>query len=182
MNAISKNGSPSPWLKALLSGWLAWHLMAIALAAIPLPEPARARLLPLVKPYLLWTGCWELWDMFAPNPPDWNTRLEAVVTFQDGSQSTFDFARPELLPPARRFLEQLQRQWKDRLLRPEYAAALPDAAQYVARLHAAGSRRPVRVRLRRISVSIPPPEAAAVPEKPRAEDLYTLELPAGEAL
>ncbi|MBI4865807.1 MAG: hypothetical protein HY816_02535 [Candidatus Wallbacteria bacterium] len=192
MNARDKSGAVGasdvrgPGRLAV-GAFVAWHVIAIVCAGLALPEPARGWLVSAVGPYLRATGCWEVWDMFAPNPPVVNTRLSARVTLASGEVRLWRFPGLEGLSMAQRTLRQLDRQWSDRLSRPENAAAWPDAARYIGRLHERQGLAPRRVELIREQVDIPPMGA---PREQRGRGrsartrrevcFFTLELPAGE--
>ncbi|MBI2945243.1 MAG: hypothetical protein HYY25_13700 [Candidatus Wallbacteria bacterium] len=191
MDARDKSGEVGvPDVRGLgrlaVGAFVAWHVIAIVCAGLALPEPTRGWLISAVGPYLRATGCWEVWDMFAPNPPVVNTRLSARVTLASGEVRLWRFPGLDGLSMSQRTLRQLDRQWSDRLSRPENAAAWPDAARYIGRLHAQQGLEPRRVELIREQVDIPP---MAAPEEQRSRSgpavtrrkmcFFTLELPAG---
>ena len=64
-----------------------WHAFAVLTFSIPrvASDPisvwTRAHLLPLVAPYMFVTSQWQLWDLFAPDPP----RLVTAYRVEVGS-------------------------------------------------------------------------------------------------
>src|SRR5687767_7169348 len=92
------------WLKIVL--W--FHVFAITVACLPRPpkeilgdKPERSPvgteylllwnkpLAELVQIYTWPTGTWQSWDMFAPNPSDWEGYVSATITFKDGSKKKY---------------------------------------------------------------------------------------------
>ena len=65
-----------------------WHAFAVLAFSVPrvARDPvsawARGGLLPIVAPYMFITSQWQLWDLFAPDPP----RLVAAYRTEVGSQ------------------------------------------------------------------------------------------------
>ena len=51
-----------------------WHMAAVAVYALPweATDPvtvwSNAHVLPIVKPYILWTSQWQQWNLFSPDP------------------------------------------------------------------------------------------------------------------
>ena len=65
-------------------------VLVIAIDAVPSTCTAHQRLKDSLDPALDVTGLWqESWRLFAPEPDSINTRVTAVVTYDDGSQSVW---------------------------------------------------------------------------------------------
>lgn len=58
---------PQTLQRAALSAFLAFHLVGVIAWLMP-PCAIRDRVAPVVGPYLLGTGQWQHWGMFAPEP------------------------------------------------------------------------------------------------------------------
>src|SRR5262245_22038809 len=59
--------------------FLTFHLVAIACWCVPIDSPLIPLFRDLVRPYFLWAGLFQSWDMFAPIPKEANTYLEATI-------------------------------------------------------------------------------------------------------
>jgi hypothetical protein len=64
--------------------FIAFHLIAIAFWCVPLDSPLIPLCRDLVRPYFLWAGLFQSWDMFAPIPKGANTYIEAALRYRDG--------------------------------------------------------------------------------------------------
>jgi hypothetical protein len=77
-------GHRRPGSRILLSAFLVATVAASVLSSMP-DSSLRARVHPLVEPYLNTTGLGQGWGMFAPDPPRHSTELVAHITYADGS-------------------------------------------------------------------------------------------------
>lgn len=64
--------------------------------------------------YLLTTGVWQYWDMFAPNPADLDYWYDAKVTYADGSESVYAYPRMKRLPLGEKYLAERYRKFIER--------------------------------------------------------------------
>jgi len=101
----------------------------------------------LVRPYFLWTGLFQSWDMFSPNPKSANSYVEAMIIYKDGSTQFWTFPRMQLLSYAERLYRERYRKFQENLLENTNSALWPDAARYVARFHTDRSDPPQTVML-----------------------------------
>ncbi len=65
--------------------FLAFHILAIACWCTPINSPFIVGFRSLVRPYFLWSGLFQSWDMFAPLPKAANSYMEAIIMYQDGN-------------------------------------------------------------------------------------------------
>ena len=157
MNSVEQ--LPSPKRRILISAFLLFHLVAITFWCIPLDTALIQAFRGAIRPYILWSGLFQAWDMFAPNPMGLNTYLEAVITFRDGKTRTWTFPRMENLPIAQRYSKERYRKFAEYLRLDKFSALWPDCARSVARLNNDPGDPPVQVSLVRNWSEIPP-EAA----------------------
>jgi hypothetical protein len=61
--------------------------------------------------YMLPTGLWQAWNMFAPNPAMSNVYLEAEVTLADGIRAVWKFPRMSELGYFERYRKERYRKW-----------------------------------------------------------------------
>jgi hypothetical protein len=87
--------------RAVVVAFVLFHATAVVVYSIPRPAGdrvsawIRGRVLPLVAPYMFVTSQWQLWNMFAPDPPRLVTAYRTdvgsatgwreLVTIQPGS-------------------------------------------------------------------------------------------------
>ncbi len=98
-------------------------------------------------------GLHQPWDVFAPEPVHRETLFEAVVTFADGTSTTW---RPPHATPLVSYRSHRWELWQDRLVQDEYSPWWEEAARWIAAQHDDGAP-PVRVALRRRWSPLPPP-------------------------
>lgn len=148
-----------PRRRALLDLFILFHIVSVTSWSLPPPlQPDGIRhFTRLIGPYMLGSGLWQGWDMFAPNPLSTVIDLEAEVTFRDGTRETWVFPRMEEMSYWERYRKERYRTWRGRLRMEKWSAAWPDTARYVARLHDRPEKPPVSVNLKRRWGSIPPP-------------------------
>lgn len=163
--------------RILISAFLLFHIVAILSWSLPLNSLLVAEIKQKVTPYMLWSGLFQVWDMFAPEPPMLNAYLEAEVTFRDGRTAIWKFPRMQELGYVERYFKERYRKWANERVRADANAALwPDAARYVARQYSTPGNPPVRVRLIRhwSDIAAPPrPGETAVPAVWRRYVFYT---------
>jgi hypothetical protein len=75
-----------------ISLFLVFHVGATAVWILPIC-PIRDRLVPYLKYYMLPTGMWQAWAMFAPDPIHDTVQLEAEVIDCNGLRYGFAFPR-----------------------------------------------------------------------------------------
>ena len=65
--------------RAAINVFIVFHLIAITCVALPVDFSPLRKVGELVGPYMLWTGLFQRWDMFAPDPTAVNSYVKAVV-------------------------------------------------------------------------------------------------------
>jgi len=145
--------------------FIASHLVAIAFWCVPIDSPLIPLCRDLVRPYFLWAGLFQSWDMFAPIPKGANTYIEATLRYRDGSQKTWIFPRVEQMSLKEKLFKERYRKFADNLQRDELDELLPDAARRIARLNSSPGH-PVRtvILVRRISFIVPRANGIYIPE------------------
>jgi hypothetical protein len=134
-----------PWQKIAINVFIVFHIFAITAWAIPFRSQFANDCRELVRPYLLWSGLFQAWDMFSPMPKATNTYLQAVIIYKDGSTQMWDFPRMELLTLAQKYSKERYRKFVEILLDQRNAALRPDVARYVARLPGIREKNPQQV-------------------------------------
>jgi hypothetical protein len=113
-----------------------------------------------LKLYLLATGFWQYWDMFAPNPANTDLYCDAMVYFRDGSARRYEYPRIFTLSLGQKFLKERWRKFFERAgsTGPKFAYLRPVFAQRIALMNYADPQNPpVRVELHRHQMVINAP-------------------------
>src|SRR4030095_15430892 len=145
--------------------FVAFHVVTIAFWCVPVNSPLIPLFRNLVRPYFIWSGLFQSWDMFAPIPKAANTYVEALVVYKDGSRKTWTFPRMEKLGITEKFFKERYRRLAENLLRDDTDALLPDAARYIARTNSNPDNH-VRlvILIHKWSLIAPRPDGSYVPE------------------
>ena len=118
-----------------MNAFLLFHILSISCWALPLNNPLISSFRRLVRPYFIWSGVFQSWDMFSPDPQRVNSYLEAIVIYKDGSSTLWSFPRMELLGPGERYAKERYRKFEENLQNDQYSGLRPDTARYIARLN-----------------------------------------------
>jgi hypothetical protein len=154
--------------------FIAFHLFAVITWAVPLDTPLIVQCREAIKGYMLWTGLFQKWDMFAPEPSKLNNYVTATVIYRDGRTSEWAFPRMENLGIVEKYFKERYRKYASDNLRIDTRSGLwPDAARYIARATATASAPPVEVDLVRHWSEVPPPlRTGEAPPSPWNEFTY----------
>ena len=140
--------------------FVAFNMFAVVAWCVPLDSPLIARCRDVVRPYLIFTGLFQKWDMFAPDPSRLNNFVGAVVTYRNGDRSLWTFPRMENLGYVDKYFKERYRKYANDCLRLDTNSGLwPDAARYIARLNRRPSDPPAAVDLVRYWSIVAPPDA-----------------------
>lgn len=142
-----------------------FHIFSIACWCLPLTAPFVQLCKSTVKPYLRWSGLFQSWDTFAPDPWSINSYLEATVVYSHGERKTWIFPRMEQLSLTTRYFEERYRKFEENLQRDENDALLPDVSRYIARANDLPSN-PVKtvILVQKWSFIVPRSDGTYVPE------------------
>ena len=145
--------------------FIGFHLVAITCWCLPFDTPPLPLCRSIVRPYFLWAGLFQSWDMFAPNPKRANTYIQAELRYQDGSRKAWTFPRVEEMSLTDKFFKERHRKYADSLQRDELDELWPDAARYIARLNSTPGN-PVKsvILIQRYSFMVRRPDGAYVSE------------------
>jgi hypothetical protein len=120
-----------------ISIFLVFHILAITCWCFPIEIPGVLAARRLVRPYFLWSGLFQSWDMFAPTPKSGNTYVEAQIHYKDGSEKVWTLPRMQSLGLTDKFIKERYRKFEDSLVEDANDAILPDAARHIARSQSA---------------------------------------------
>jgi hypothetical protein len=149
---------PGSWKQIAISAFLLFHMLAIASWCLPFNSVLNEKARGFIRPYMLWSGLFQIWDMFAPDPARVNSYVEAEISFRDGSTRVWSVPRMNELGYVDRYFKERYRKFSTEYLRMDSHAALwPDAARYIARVNRNPANQPTAVRLVRWWSEINPP-------------------------
>jgi hypothetical protein len=121
------------FLRGAISTFILFHLIAITCWAVPSNFWLVAGVRELVRPYMLWTGLFQSWDTFAPDPLAVNSYVKAVVVTRDRKIHVWAFPRMEELSFGERYRKERYRKFTEVMLQEKNAAIWPDIAKHIAR-------------------------------------------------
>ena len=152
---------PSRITRTLVTLFCLFHMATFFLWTAPLNSPLIDNFRATVRPYLLWTGLFQAWNMFAPDPLRLDSYLEAEVRLANGEIRIWREPRMEQLGLVDKYFKERYRKYMNEHLRMDDQSALwPDAARYIARLYDTDKANPpMSVRLTRYWNEILPPGA-----------------------
>ena len=135
------------WQYIAINTFLIFHILAISCWCMPLSSPFIAVCRDALRPYFVWSGLFQSWDMFSPLPKATNSYLEALVLYKDGSTKIWSFPRMEQLTLTGKYSKERYRKFVETILDNTNAALWPDVARYVARLPEIRAGQPQKVML-----------------------------------
>lgn len=151
------------WKHVAISAFILFHLVAITCWSVPINSLLIPKCKQLIGHYMLWSGLFQGWDMFAPDPSKLNCYVVAEIKYRDGQTRLWKFPRMQELGYVERYFRERFRKFSTEYLRTDdHAAMWPEAARYVARVNSSASNPPVSVSLIRYWSEIGPQEPGKV--------------------
>jgi hypothetical protein len=156
--APEESGRPESqaFLRGAISTFILFHLIAITCWAVPTNFWLAAGVRELVRPYMLWTGLFQSWDTFAPDPLAVNSFVKAVVVTRDRQLHVWAFPRMEDLSFSERYRKERYRKFAEVMLQEKNAAIWPDVAKHIARSFNSQTDPPEKVLLVQYRADITP--------------------------
>ncbi len=139
-----------PLRRRMISAFILFHLLLITVVAVPLKAFAGVK--DLVMPYMRWSGLFQSWDMFGPDPVKVNSYVKAVIISRDRHMQVWSFPKMEDLGFGERFRKERYRKFLEVLPQPQYAAALAGCCGPPRAIVEQPSRSPGQGTSHRISV------------------------------
>ena len=139
-----------------ISVFILFHLIAITCWALPWNFPPVSDVKVLVRPYMLWSGLFQSWDMFAPNPKSINSDVKAVVITSHHHIKVWSFPKMEELGFGERYVKERYRKFAEVLPEPVNEGLLPDVANHIARSFNSPADPPEKVLLIQFRANIKP--------------------------
>src|SRR5262245_56964619 len=112
------------WGRAFLSVLIVGYVPTIFFLTTPSRCPLKNWFAQHTTTFLIWSGLWQGWDMFAPNPLTECTHMDAQVLMSDRTNATWTFPRMSELGFWDKQYRERYRKWgQDRIRMDEFSAA-----------------------------------------------------------
>lgn len=160
------------FMQGAISIFILFNMIAILSWALPLNVVPLPQIKEIVRPYLLWTGLFQSWDFFAPNPRPVNSYIEAVAVTQDHQMRVYNFPRMEQLSYSKRYREERYRKFAEVLSDSRYSALWPDVAKHAARMLDSSTNPPQMLILMKFEAPIKYGVAPAQEPAPKPQFFY----------
>ena len=150
------NSETQGFLRGAISAFILFHLIAIACWTIPSDFSPVKDVKELVRPYMIWSGLFQSWDFFAPNPKAINSFIEAVAITGNREQKVWVFPRMEQLSFGARYRKERYRKFAEVLPLRNNADLWPGVATHVAGMFDSQTDPPQMVLLIQFQAPIKP--------------------------
>lgn len=109
--------------------------------------------------YLISTGLWQGWNMFAPNPASTDLWMDSVVTYEDGTADIQPYPRIYTMPILEKYPKERFRKYRENLTDDNRFGKWPHTAYRMAlEAYRRTGKKPVRVLLRRHFYQVKAPD------------------------
>ena len=142
--------------RRVISAFILFHLIAITLWAIPYDFSLIVKAREVIQPYMRWTGLFQTWNMFAPNPIPTNTYIKAVVITEHHRIYTWNYPRMDQLGLGERYRKERYRKFAENLLQDRTTLLLADVVKHIARFYNDPGDPPEKVILLKYETAIRP--------------------------
>ena len=117
-----------------------------------------------MRPYFLWAGLFQSWDMFAPVPKGANTYIEAVLIYKDGSRAAWTYPRMDQITLLQKLFKERYRKFADYIEKEDLDDLLQDVARHIARSNCKPGN-PVKtvILIEKFSFIVPSPDCSYRP-------------------
>lgn len=134
------------------------HLVAFFFWGMP-ENALRNRVVRPLQNYMLFSGLWHIWGMFAPTPLRFHFDVRAEISYKDEKKIMWISPRMEEFSVWERAPKERYRKWRERIRSEEFSMVWEDTARYIAReMNVYGeSNPPVQVKLTRYWQELPRP-------------------------
>jgi hypothetical protein len=162
----------SGFRRKLISAFILFHLIAITLWAIPYDLPSIVQGREIIAPYMRWTGLFQRWDMFAPEPILKNRYLKAVVITTHHHIYTWSYPRMDQLSFGERYRKERYRKLAENLTEDQNPLLLADVVNHIARFYNDPNDPPEKVILLKYETQMTPWSDDGNQLEPKPEVLY----------
>ena len=149
--------------RSLVDAFIIFHVLAICCWTLPIPWPGASTVNDIVGGYMRYSGLWQNWNMFSPDA-SLLLRMDATVTFRDGTTKKWVFPQMEEMSVWRRYQKERYRKWAhDNVREDDNKVTWYPTAKFIARQCTERDNPAVKVALHRYWAEIPPPNENGEP-------------------
>src|SRR5262245_28903156 len=76
---------------AIVNVFIVSYIVAVFFWSLPFDGGLKSSVNRRTAPYVLFTGLWQSWDMFSPDPKNIQVKMDATVTMRDGTSRKWVF-------------------------------------------------------------------------------------------
>jgi hypothetical protein len=164
------NVTESPVRKPIISAFILFYMSAVMLWVCP-PSRTKDALIKPITDSIWWTGVWQGFAVFAPDPRKINFRIVATIKYDDGSEKIWNYPAMEKLGFFERYCKEHFRKFGNDCM--NYNELLwPDFARYIARQQDEKAKHPVSITLTRTWADILPIEEGLNKPNPEQNRSY----------
>jgi hypothetical protein len=167
-----RGASDHGFMHGVISIFILFHLIAITCWALPWNFAPLRGVREIVRPYMVWSGLFQTWDMFAPNPKSINSYIKAVVITENRHMKVWTFPRMEELSFWERYRKERYRKFEEALQDQQNEVLWPDVATHIARLLKSPGDLPDKVLLIQFRADIKPGADESAGSAPQPHILY----------
>ena len=157
-SAKNGNAGSGDFRRGAVNIFILFHLIAIACWTMPWNFAVVRDVRAVVGPYMIWSGLFQTWDMFAPNPSSVNSYIKAIVITRNHHLKVWTFPRMEELSIGERYRKERYRKFVEVLPNPQNGILWPAVAGHAARLFNNPNDPPEKVMLIQFRADITPGE------------------------
>jgi hypothetical protein len=128
------NSETQGFLRGAISIFILFHLIAIVCWTLPADISPVKDVKEIVRPYMIWSGLFQSWDFFAPNPKSDNSYIEADVITRNHTQKVWVFPRMAELSFGERYSKERYRKFAEVLPQQKNAYIWPGVAKHIAEM------------------------------------------------
>ncbi len=160
--------------RLLVSVFLVLYVGTTTLSLLPTSR-IRNSLFDPIRPVILYTGLWQNFILFAPDPPKSNIDLRATISKRNGEIERWQFPRMDKLNIFDRIEKERYRSFGSDYVNFNEVLR-PDLARFIARLYrdSSNDNSPQIVTLERYWADIPPPNVGINKPSPSHDNHCTI--------
>ena len=146
----------SPFRRTVITLFIIFYMLAVILWVLPWSRTRDALIKPITQ-QIYYTGIWQGFAVFAPDPRKENFRIYATIKYDDGNEKIWHYPAMEKLGVYERFLKEHWRKYGNDCLNGNNLL-WADFARWVARENDEQTKHPVTIALTRTRAETLPPE------------------------
>jgi hypothetical protein len=160
--------------KILISGFILFNFLIMIRVHMPVDKTFFTYLYKPVDTYLSFFSNYQDWLMFAPNPNRMNTKLSAIIEFDDGTKTKYQFPDSSEMSLGQKYMggERFRKLISEGITRDRNKFMWKDTSKFILRMVRDENlgKIPLRVHLIRHWNEIPDVDRKFIPHKQAAKE------------